>query len=137
MNRQTDEQTDRYTNRQTDIISVAATTDGSAASKREGKKREKYSRETHTSGGSPCLIPLVFEHYGRWGNAGEKFLHQISLRSRDDDGKVNSSEFKTYWRRLMSITLQRCNSMVLAKKIDRIVCRNDSVAGFYSYQSVR
>ena len=37
----------------------------------------------------------------------------------------------------MSITLQRCNSMVLAKKIDRIVCRNDSVAGFYSYQSVR
>ncbi|XP_062523315.1 uncharacterized protein LOC134197978 [Corticium candelabrum] len=102
----------------TDIISVAATTDGSAASKREGKKREKYSRETHTSGGSPCLIPLVFEHYGRWGNAGEKFLHQISLRSRDDDGK-------------------RCNSMVLAKKIDRIVCRNDSVAGFYSYQSVR
>ena len=121
----------------TDIISVAATTDGSAASKREGKKREKYSRETHTSGGSPCLIPLVFEHYGRWGNAGEKFLHQISLRSRDDDGKVNSSEFKTYWRRLMSITLQRCNSMVLAKKIDRIVCRNDSVAGFYSYQSVR
>ena len=78
----------------------------------------------------------MFEHYGRWGNAGEKFLHQISLRSRDDDGKVNSSEFKTYWRRLMSITLQRCNSMVLAKKIDRIVCRNDSVAGFYIYQNV-
>ena len=63
-----------------------------------------------------------------------KFLHQISLRSRDEDGKLSSIEFKTYWRRILSITLQRCNSSVLAKKIDRIVCSNDSVDDSYKHQ---
>ena len=119
-----------------EAISHAATMDGSAASKREEKKIEKYSKERHTGGGSPCLIPLVFEHFGRWGNSREKFLHQISLRSRGEDGKLNLIEFKTYWRRTpsMSITLQRCNSSVLAKKVDRIVCSNDSVDDSYKHQ---
>ena len=60
------------------VISHAPTTDGSAASKREEKKIAKYSKERHISGGSPCLTPLVFEHFERCGNSGEKFLHQIS-----------------------------------------------------------
>ena len=85
--------------------------------KGEEKKIEKYSKERHTGGGSPCLIPLVFERFGCWGNNGEKFLHQISLRSRDEDGKLNSIEFKTYWRRILSITLQHCNSSVLAERL--------------------
>ena len=99
------------------VISHAATADGSAASKREEKKIEKYSKERHTGGGTPCLIPLVFEHFGRWGNNGEKFLHQISLRSRDEDEKLNLIKFKTYWQRILSITLQRCKSSVLAKRL--------------------
>ena len=44
-----------------EVISHAATMDGSAASKREEKKIEKYSKERHTGGGSPCLIPLIFK----------------------------------------------------------------------------
>ena len=90
--------------------------------KKEEKKIEKNSKERHTGGGSPCLIPLVFKHFGHWGNSGENFLHQISLTSRDEDGKLNLIEFKTYWQRTLSITLQRCNSSVLAKKTDGIIC---------------
>ena len=95
---------------------------------------EKYNKERHTGGGSLCLIPLVFEHFGRWWNSGEKFLHQISLRSRDEDGKLNSIEDKTYWWRILSITLQLCTSSVLAKKTDRIVCSNDSEDDSYKHQ---
>ena len=117
-----------------ELILHAATTDGSAASKRKEKKIEKYSKERNTGGGFSCLISLVFEQCGCWGNNGEKVLHQISLRSRDEDGKLNSIEFITYWRRILSITLQCCNSSVLAKKIDRIVCSNDSMDDSYKHQ---
>ena len=116
------------------LISHAATTDGSAASKREEKKIEKYSKERHTGGGSPCLIPLVYKHFGCCENSRKKFLHQTLLRSRDEDGKLHSIEYKTYWRRILSITLQCCNSSVLTKKIDRIVCSNDSVDDSYKHQ---
>ena len=117
-----------------EVISHADKTDGSAASKRGEKKIEKYSKERHTGGGSPCLIPLVFKHFGRWGNSREKFFHQMSLRSRGEDGRLNLIEFKTYWRQILSITLQRCNSSVLGKKIDRIVCSNGSVDDSYKHQ---
>ena len=57
---------------------------------------------------------IQIELFGRWGHSGEKFLHQISLRSRDEDGKLNLIEFRTYWQRILSITLQRCNSSVFS-----------------------
>ena len=62
------------------------------------------------------------------------FLHQLSLRSRDDDGKANSADFKAYWRRLMSVTLQRCNSSVISRKLDRILCKQDSIGEIYRIQ---
>ena len=68
--------------------------------------------ETHPGGFSPKLIPLVLEHFVFWGQEGQRFLHEISQRSRDEDGKANSIEFKTYWRCLFSMTLQRCNASV-------------------------
>ena len=92
----------------------AAQASGVAALRREEKKKEKkkekYSTETHPGGFSPKLIPLVLEHFGIGGQEGQRFLHEISQRSRDEDGKANSIEFKTYWRRLFSLTLQRCNA---------------------------
>ena len=106
----------------------------STAAKREEKKIEKYRGEKHTSAISSPLVPLVFEHFGHWGNEGQKFLHQLSLRSRDDDGKANSTDFKAYWRRLMSVTLQRCNSSVISRKLDRILCKQDSNGEIYRNQ---
>ena len=103
-----------------DILSYASWEDGVAALKREEKKIEKYQQEARPGGSAPNLIPLVFEHFGRWGSEAEKFLNKLSKRSRNEEGKLNASEFKTYWRRLFSITLQRCNSNVLQEKLNRL-----------------
>ena len=101
--RQTDRKADRQTDRQT-----AGLNNGVAALKRENKKIEKYNGERHIGGNSSELVPLVCEHFGYWGKDSVRFLNRISLRSRDDDGKINSAEFKTYWRHVLSVTLQRC-----------------------------
>ena len=57
---------------------------------------EKYRGENHASTISSPLIPSVFEHFGHWGNEGQKFRRQLSARLRDDDGKANFADFKAY-----------------------------------------
>ena len=118
-----------------DIISKAAWQDGAAALRREEKKIEKYQKETRPGGFSPNLIPLVFEHYGRWGTEAEKFLNKISHRSRDEDSKSNTADFKTYWRRLFSVTLQNCNSSVIQRKIDHLTLGSSLLCALYQGQS--
>ena len=118
-----------------DIISKAAWQDGAAALRREEKKIEKYQKETRPGGFSPNLIPLVFEHYGRWGTEAEKFLNKISHRSRDEDSKSNTADFKTYWRRLFSVTLQNCNSSVIQRKIDHLTLGSSLLCALYQEQS--
>ena len=49
------------------VISRAAQEDGTAAATREVKKSEKYARERDVWGLPSNCIPLVFEHFGRWG----------------------------------------------------------------------
>ena len=71
------------------------------------------------------LVPLVLEHFGHWGQQAEKYLHQLSLRSTDECGKSNSSQFKTYWRERLSVQLQRCNSRVIYRKIEGLLDRGD------------
>ena len=63
------------------------------------------------------MIPLVFEHFGHWGSEGEKFLHYIARLSRNDQGKKNEADFCRYWRRRFSVSLQKCNSRVIFKKL--------------------
>ena len=58
-----------------------------AALKRENKKIENYNGERYYYIGSE-LVPLVCEHFGYWGKDSVRFLNWISLRSRDDDGKI-------------------------------------------------
>ena len=50
-----------------DILPRAATTGGSAAMRREQIKENKYAQERLPGGYSPTVVPLVFEHFGRWG----------------------------------------------------------------------
>ena len=68
------------------------------------------------------------------GQEGQRFLHEISQHSRDEDGKANSIEFKTYWRRLFSMTLQRCNASVINRKLDRLSYSTASVGNLYRNQ---
>ena len=50
-----------------DILPHAATTGGSAAMRREQIKENKHAQERLPGGYSSTFVPLVFEHFGRWG----------------------------------------------------------------------
>ena len=117
-----------------DIISAAGLNNGAAALKRENKKIKKYNGERHIGGNSSELVPLVCEQFGYWGKDSVRFLNRISLRSRDNDGKINSAEFKTYWRHVLSVTLQRCNASVINRKMDRLACLHVSTGDLYNDQ---
>ena len=108
------------------ILSQAALEDGAAASKRELEKAQKYGGEWNMWGRTSNCIALVFEHFGRWGQDAVDFLNRLSHQSTDEDGRSNGREFKTYWRRCLSIALQRCNANVLCKKLGRVVRPKDS-----------
>ena len=89
--------------------------DGAAAAKREAVKSQKYAGEVDMWGRSSNCIALVFEHFGRWGHDALQFLNRLSILSTDEDGRKNSREFKTYWRRCFSIALQRSNANVISR----------------------
>ena len=72
------------------------------------------------TGYTPTLIPLVFEHFGGWGEEASTFLNKLSKLYRDEEGRNNPSDFKTHWRRRLSVQLQRCNASVLARKMIRV-----------------
>ena len=50
-----------------DILAKASLFDGAAALRREEIKAKKYMGEMLPQGSSPPAMPLVFEHFGRWG----------------------------------------------------------------------
>ena len=38
------------------------------------------------------VVPLVLEHFGRWGKKAESYLDDLSKRSRDDFGRPNRAK---------------------------------------------
>ena len=61
-----------------DVLPSSANTDGAAARRREEIKHKKYSHETLPGGYSPSLIPLVMEHFGRWGQEASDYLSVLA-----------------------------------------------------------
>ena len=57
-----------------DIIRRASKENGHAAATREEKKMKKYSEELVPGGYVSRCVPLVIEHFGRWGTKAENFL---------------------------------------------------------------
>ena len=103
-----------------DILRSAATMDGAAARRREDIKHSKYSKAQLPGEYTPTLIPLVFEKFGGWGEEASTFLNKLSKLYRDEEGRKNPSDFRTHWRRRLSVQLQRCNALVLARKMIRV-----------------
>ena len=93
---------------------------GFAAKKREDLKFSKYDQERLASGDSPAFTPLVFEHFGCWGEKAVDYLRVLSRKSRDAVGKSNTADFINFWRKRISVQIQKCNSRVLLRKIDRL-----------------
>ena len=103
-----------------DILSKASLFDGAAALRREIKAK-KYLGEILPQGSSSSAVPLVFEHFGRWGEKALKYLDDLSHLSRDERGRKNPANFKLFWRRRLSVELQRCNASVMSRKAYNIL----------------
>ena len=104
----------------TDILSQASKNDGAAAARREIRKTTKCSQVKISGVSSFSFIPLVFEHFGHWGEEATNYLQELSARSTDDGGNKNPNEFKCYWRKRFSATLQRCNAKTIARKLSHL-----------------
>ena len=96
----------------------ASRIDGFAASAREDKKKAKYSEHQLPGGSESKCVPLVLEHFGHWGEEALRFLNQFSRKNQ------NVVQFKSHWRKRLSIILQKCNARVLLKKLSRLSCDN-------------
>ena len=55
-----------------DSVKAASREEGVAAMKREEKKEAKYNSELLPEGSCPLVIPLVFQHFGCWGEQAGK-----------------------------------------------------------------
>ena len=98
---------------------------GVTAKRREERKEAKYSKLYSSTGEKSSVVPLVFEHFGRWGEKAETYLSSLASRSRDEAGRKNASDFKCYWRRRIAVRIQKCNGKVIARKISKL-SRNDT-----------
>ena len=65
-------------------------------------------------------MPLVFEHFGNWGNEADKFFNELSKKSVDAERRSNEHGFRNRWQRQFSILLRKCNSSL--KKVTRLSC---------------
>ena len=91
-----------------DNVKRASRIDGFAASAREDKKKTKYS-EHQLPGCSES------KYFGRWGEEALRFLNQLSRKNQ------NLVQFKSHWRKRLSIILQKCNARVLLKNYQDLV----------------
>ena len=81
-----------------EALSRSAEEDGLAAFKREEWKQVKYNTLLLT-GKSLNFVPLVYKHFGRWGQAAENYLNVLA---RDSEGRPNPAKFRAFWRKQLS-----------------------------------
>ena len=105
------------TNRQTDRQT--------AATRREMLKIDNYAKKARPCGTPLNFVPLVMEHFGRWGPEAQKYLNHLSSLSTWTTG-CPKDQFKNYWRIRLSVALQQCNARVLLQKMSRGDCSDNS-----------
>ena len=112
------------------IVYWLLSTAGIVASRKEDRKKVKHNQGLLPGGIKPSLFPLVLEHFVRWGMQASNYLNKLAKSSRDDEGKKNKAQFKTKWRSLISIQLQRNLAKVIADKLYIIHRMNTTVANY-------
>ena len=87
------------------------------------RKRTKYEKQTMSTG-EKCrkVVPLVFEHFGLWGEEAYDYLKELAKSSRDSEGRKNVADFLMRWRRQLAINIQRCNARVILNN-RKFTCR--------------
>ena len=61
------------------------------------EEKNKYSNQQHPGSCKATFIPLIFEHFGFWGEKAENYLNQLAKRLRDVES--GSSEAKSRGQR--------------------------------------
>eukprot|EP00118_Oscarella_pearsei_P021720 m.246190 g.246190 ORF g.246190 m.246190 type:complete len:164 (+) comp40260_c0_seq1:1697-2188(+) len=115
----------------------AALSDGVAAAAREDRKCELYKKNHPVDGSRLDFVPLVFEHFGRWGKQAEDFLVKLGWRVKSGAGGKVMNEFLCFWRRHLSVVLQRSHASVLLRKLDRLNPNTTSNANLVSDKVVQ
>jgi hypothetical protein len=95
----------------------------SAIKSREACKIGKYSRLASENGAS--FVPLVFEIFGSFSEAVSDFLKELAhlalTNAPDGCGFLSPIAFKNNWiteaRKLLSISLARCNALIVEEAI--------------------
>ena len=90
-----------------DILNRASKEAGYAAERHEMRKKSKYEALSVQDGTTPNLVHLVIEHFGFWGQEANNFLNSLSKKSKDLEGRSTEADFRTRWRRQISIIIQR------------------------------
>ena len=80
---------------------------------------KKYSEELVPGGYVSRCVPLVIEHFGRWGTK-QNILQHLSQQSANREANFNASMFMLYWRKRFSTILQRCNAKVILRKLSKL-----------------
>ena len=60
---------------------------------------KKYLEELVPGGYVSRCVPLVIEHFGRWGTKAENFLQHLSQQSANPEANFNAFMFMSYWRK--------------------------------------
>ena len=97
------------------VIKKCVNLSGFVAKKIVEMKNAKYDNEIVPGGSAPKCVSAVFEHFDIWGVSTERLLNTLSLKSKDKEGNNDSADFKAYWRRRFSVTLQELNARVMMR----------------------
>ena len=90
---------------------------------RESLKRNKYHQQCLPEGEHFRFVPLVLEHFGRWGVQAETYLDELSRRAFDCYGGNARAAFKSSWRERCAVQLQKCNAQVIYRKFEDLASR--------------
>ena len=85
---------------------------------RENLKRNKYDEQCLPGGEHFRFLPLVLEHFGRWGVQAKSYLDELSRRALDCYGRNARVAFKSSWRERIAVQLQKCNAQVIYRKVE-------------------
>ena len=95
--------------------------------KKRGEKINKYSNQQHPGSCKATFIPMIFEHFGCWGEKADNYLNQLAKRSRDVESGLSEAQFRGQWRKKLLICLQKSNSNAILRKIRRIAEGNEEL----------
>ena len=64
-------------------------------------------------GTTPNFVPLVFEHFGFWGQEADNFLNSLSKKSKDSEGRSTEANFRMRLCRRVDRFLQLSKDVML------------------------